>query len=66
MQGQKEKIFEKIFGQVYKMIEKYNQLVVNLEAEARQVGEVSMNLNKKNKGDEKSKKEFEDVLSKFN
>jgi hypothetical protein len=66
MQGQKEKIFEKIFGQVYKMIEKYNQLVVSLEGEARQVGEVSMNLNKKNKGDEKSKKEFEDVLSKFN
>jgi hypothetical protein len=64
--GQKEKIFEKIFGQVYKMIEKYNKLVVELEAQAKEAAEVSNSLNRKNKGDEKSKKEFEDVLSKFN
>ena len=54
--GQKEKIFEKIFGQVYKMIEKYNKLVVELEAHAKEAAEVSSSLNKKNKGDEKSKK----------
>ena len=34
--------------------------------EAKEVGEISTNLNKKNKGDQKSKKEFEEVLSKFN
>jgi hypothetical protein len=35
MQGEKEKIFEKIFGQVYKLIEKYNKAVKELETQAK-------------------------------
>ena len=48
------------------MIEKYNKVVIELENQAKETGEVSMSLNKKNKGDDKSKKQFEEVLSKFN
>ena len=37
-----------------------------INAEAKAVGEISNELNKKNTGSDKSKKEFEDAISKFN
>jgi hypothetical protein len=37
-----------------------------IEENAKKVGDISSNLNKKNKGDESSKKEFEVVMGNFN
>jgi len=64
--GNKEGIFKKVFGDGYGMIEKFNQRAKDLEKEAGSVGDIANNLNKKNKGDDKSKREFEEVSSKFN
>ena len=48
------------------MISSFNNKAKTLEQEAQKVGDVSLSLNKKNKGDETTKKEFEIVMSKFN
>jgi len=47
----KEAVLEKIFGKAYKLIQDFNDKAKNLESEAQKVGEVSLSLNKKNKGD---------------
>ena len=47
------------------MIEAFNDKAKTLESDAQSVGEIALNLNKKNKGDETVKKEFEIVMSKF-
>lgn len=54
----KEQVLEKIFGKAYKLIEGFNEKAKYVEEHAKQVGEVSGNLNKKNKGDDSAKKEF--------
>lgn len=64
--GNKEKILEEIFSGTYKLIEGFNEKTRQIEAEAKKVGEVSADLNNRNKGDDRSKKDFEEVMSKFN
>ena len=59
-------MLEEIFQGTYKLIEGFNQKSQAINAEAKAVGEISSDLNKRNKGDEKNKKEFEDVMAKFN
>ncbi len=49
-------MLEKVFGKAYKLIEGFNEKAKNIEENAKRVGEISSNLNKKNKGDENSKK----------
>ena len=48
------------------MIEGFNQKSQTINHEAKVVGEISDDLNKRNKGDDKSKKNFEEVMAKFN
>lgn len=55
-QNSKEQVLEKIFGKAYKLIEAFNEKARYIEEQAKQVGEISGNLNKKNKGDDSSKK----------
>ena len=49
-------MLEKVFGKAYKLIEGFNEKAKKVEENAKRVGEISSNLNKKNKGDESSKK----------
>ncbi len=55
-QDSKEAMLEKVFGKAYKLIEGFNEKAKKIEENAKRVGEISSNLNKKNKGDESSKK----------
>lgn len=64
--GNREKILEEIFQGTYKLIQGFNQKSQTINAEAKAVGQISADLNKRNKGDEKNKKDFEDVMAKFN
>lgn len=57
---------EEIFSGTYKLIEGFNEKTRQIESEAKKVGEVSADLNNRNKGDDRSKKDFEEVMSKFN
>lgn len=62
----REQILDEIFHSTYKLIEGFNTKVKEIESEAKRVGEVSLELNNRNKGDDRSKKEFEEVMAKFN
>ena len=65
-QDNKEAVLDKIFGKAYKMIEMFNEKAKRVEEEAKEVGEVSTNLNNKNKGgDENTKRDFEVVMKNF-
>jgi hypothetical protein len=65
-EANREKVLEEIFQGTYKLIEGFNQKSQNINAEAKAVGEISSDLNKRNKGDDKNKKDFEEVMAKFN
>lgn len=52
----KEAVIEKIFDPAYKMIQSFNEKAKNVQSDAGKVGDISINLNKKNKGDDSSKK----------
>lgn len=52
----KEQVLEKIFGKAYKLIEAFNEKAKYVEEQAKRAGDISGNLNKKNKGDESNKK----------
>mgnify|MGYP000910382215 FL=1 len=64
--GNQEKVLEEIFSGTYKLIEGYNERSQGILAEVKAVGEISADLNKRNKGEDKSRKDFEVVMAKFN
>lgn len=47
---------DKIFAPAYKMIEEFNAVSKSVEEDAKKVGDISIQLNKKNQGDESAKK----------
>ena len=55
----RERILDEIFHSTYKLIEGFNNKVRQIEVEAKKVGEVSCELNNRNKGDDRNKKDFE-------
>jgi hypothetical protein len=59
-------VLDEIFSGTFKLVEAFNEKSKAIEAEVRKVGEISLDLNKRNKGDDKNKKEFEEVINKFN
>lgn len=65
-ESNREKILEEIFSGTYKLITAFNEKSQAINSEAKAVGEISADLNKKNKGDERSKQEFEAAMAKFN
>lgn len=62
----KDQILEKIFAPAFKLIEGFNERARDVETDAKHVGDISITLNKKNKGDDSAKKEFENIMNKFN